>query len=264
MAGLGWRGQQGIRPCTEEGTGGSLAGLGRKRPARGRLHWGWLLYKLEVLDGLVVLDAGFQFHHLVLKLNMAPYSWPRTQRVCNPGRQPHPSHSGQEAPPNRGSRPWVEAGSITLPSDKAGLSSSQGRFLPCDRGRAPASGAHAGAPTGTLRGRGVQSQQQDTGWFHEPWLPPARQCPGSEPPGWGRSGVGPCPCQVCQALGTVASLPWISAILRLLPLSEQLHGGQQGSQLLPHSLDRQLSLWAQRRGCWALGGLAGACRAVEE
>lgn len=102
--------------------------------------------KLEVLDGLVVLDAGFQFHHLVLKLNMAPYSWPRTQRVCNPGRQPHPSHSGQEALPREGPGPWVEAGSITLPSDKAGLSSSQGRFLPCDRGRAPASGGPCGSP----------------------------------------------------------------------------------------------------------------------
>ena len=68
---------------------GVARAAGRQAPHRGRAaHWqAWgagaastgaasyqlgFCIKLEILDGLVVLDAGFQFHHLVLKLNMAP------------------------------------------------------------------------------------------------------------------------------------------------------------------------------------------------
>lgn len=122
-------------------------------------------------------------------------------------------------------------------------------------------GAHAGAPTGTLRGRGVQSQQQD-GWFHEP-------CPTRQAVSWIRASPvggglrGPCPRQVCQALGTVASLPWISAILRpgLPSLSSCTEDSRAASSCLTASTAS--SLRAQRRGCRALGGPTGACRVAE-
>lgn len=59
---------------------------GSPGPAQAASHHLDLRIKLEVLDGLVVLDAVFQFHYLILKLNTAPYSWT--------WKHPLPSQSG--------------------------------------------------------------------------------------------------------------------------------------------------------------------------
>lgn len=172
--GWGWRGQQGIRLRTEEGTGGPLQAWGAGAPSSGASsHQLGFCIKLEILDGLVVLDAGLQFHHLVLKLNTAPHLWARTQGVCSPGGRPHPSHLGQEALSHkRVLAPGWEPGASLCPvtgRDSAVLRAALSRVA-VDMPQRP--GVHVGAPTGTPRGRGVQSQQQDA-WLHEPC--PTRQ-----------------------------------------------------------------------------------------
>lgn len=162
--------------------------------------------------------------------------------------------------PQEGPGPSMGAGSITLPSDKAGCSSSQGRSLPCDRGHAPASRSPRGSShwySQRLRG----AEPAADAWFHEPCPHPPGGILDLSLPGGGKS-VWPLPPPSVPAQGTVASLPWISAILRpgLPSLSSCTEDSRAASSCLTASTAS--SLWAQRRGCWALGGPAGARRAA--
>ena len=212
--------------------------------------------KLEILDGLVVLDACLQFHHLVLKLNMAPIRGHRRRESAAPGAAPSQPFGAGGTLPREGPGPWMGAGSITLPSDKAEFRATLSRVT-VDVPQHP--GVHVRAPTGTLRGRGVQSQQQDA-WFHEPYPHPPGGVLDLSLPGGGKS-AWPLPPPSVPAQGTVASLPWISAILRpgLPSLSSCTEDSRAASSCLTASTAS--SLWAQRRGCWALRGPAGARRA---
>lgn len=208
--GWGWRGQQGVRLHIEEGTGGPLQAWGVGVPSLGATsHQLGFCIKLEILDGLVVLDACLQFHHLVLKLNMAPIRGHRRRESAAPGAAPSQPFGAGGTLPREGPGPWMGAGSITLPSDKAEFRATLSRVT-VDVPQHP--GVHVRAPTGTLRGRGVQSQQQDA-WFHEPYPHPPGGVLDLSLPGGGKS-AWPLPPPSVPAQGTVASLPWISAILR--------------------------------------------------
>lgn len=92
----------------------------------------------------------------------------------------------------------MEAGSITLPSDKAGLNGSQG-LSPCDRGRAPASERPMREPHWHSQRPKVCRPQQD-GWFHEP-------CPTRQAVSWIRaSWLG----EVCVAPAPAkCARPWV-------------------------------------------------------
>lgn len=84
--------------------------------------------------------------------------------------------------------------------------------------------------------------------------PPARRRPRSELPWWGEVCVAPAPAE-CASPGYRGQLALdLGDLAPGVALSEQLHGGQQGSQLLPHGLDRQLSVGTE-------AGLLGSGRA---
>lgn len=59
-------------PSSGPGSPQSLWCKGLSHQSRATSHQLGFRIKLEVLDGLVVLDVVFQFHYLVLKLNMPP------------------------------------------------------------------------------------------------------------------------------------------------------------------------------------------------
>lgn len=220
--------------------------------------------KLEVLDSLVVLDAIFQFHHLILKLNAARVCGLGKQRLQPWGAAPNPITLFEPAcntqilpaPPPV----WGELGvSLTRPEDRVGPARAQGAPPPV-----PAEPPQRLAPAETRRatqwdGRAVSLTR-----------PPPFGCPGpellgrqawaprKEPPHLSQTPPHPTARAGGGAQGTVASLPWISAIFRpgLPPLSSCTEDSRPASSCRTASTSNSLCAQeAEAAGLW--GGPGG-------